>query len=65
LEFVVAVILVVVAWQIGLALAPTIMRWLGGLKQDVDAAADQAFTEPDQDIPNQQSKKEHTNGTHR
>ena len=65
LEFIVAIILVVVAWQIGLAIAPTIMSWLRGLKRDVDEAADQTLENTDQDKPYQANKKEHTNGTRR
>ncbi len=63
LEFVVAIILVVVAWQIGVAIAPGILRWFRTLKRDVDEAADQAFVESDQDTLREQNKKEHTNGT--
>ena len=65
LEFVVAAILLVVVWQIGLAIAPSILRWLGGLKRDVDRATDEALMNTDKDIPHQNDKKEHTNGTRR
>ena len=63
LEFVVAGILLVVAWQIGLAIAPSVMRWLRTLKRDVDEVAEEGFADLDQDPPQQQNKKEHTNGT--
>ena len=36
LEFAVIIILLVVAWQLGLALAPSIMRWIRALKDDID-----------------------------
>ena len=64
LEIVVAIILVVVLWQIGLIVAPGIIRWLGGLGRDLVAAADRALREDDRD-PSQQKSKEHSNGTHR
>ena len=45
LEFVVAGILLVVAWQIGVVLAPWIIQRLRGLKQDLDEVAGEI--EPD------------------
>jgi hypothetical protein len=63
LEFAVAIILVVVVWQIGLAVAPSVMHWLRGLKRDVDEAAEEAFVDLDQDRLKQQHKEERTNGT--
>ena len=65
LEIVVAVILVVVLWQIGLIVAPGIIRWLGGLGRDIDTAADRALGDEDRDLSQQQNSKEHSNGTHR
>ena len=65
LEFAVAIILIVVAWQIGVAIAPMILRWLRSLKRDVDEAAEEAFSDLDQDTLNHQHKEEHTNGTRR
>ena len=65
LEFVVAIILVVVAWQIGVAIAPAIMRGLRSLKNEVDEAAEEAFEDLDQKTLDQQHKEEHTNGTRR
>ena len=55
--------MIVVAWQIGLAIAPNVLRWLRTLKRDVDEVTEQGFADPDQDSPSQQNKKEHTNGT--
>ena len=63
LEFTVMIVLIVVAWQIGLAIAPSIMRWLRRLKRDVDEVTEEGFADLDQDPPQQKSKKEHTNGT--
>ncbi len=65
LEIVVAVILVVVLWQIGLIIAPMIMRRLGGLGRDLDAAADRALADDEPAPPAQPQSKEHSNGTHR
>jgi hypothetical protein len=63
LEFAVAIILIVVAWRIGIIVAPMIIRWLRSLKRDVDEAAEEAFSELDRDMLNHQHKEEHTNGT--
>ncbi len=63
LEFTVVIVLIVVAWQIGLAIAPSVMRWLRTLKRDVDEVTEEGLADLDQDPPQQQNKKEHTNGT--
>ena len=63
LEFAVMIVLIVVAWQIGLAIAPNVLRWLRTLKRDVDEVTEEGFADLDQDPPPQQNKKEHTNGT--
>jgi hypothetical protein len=63
LELAVAIILIVVAWQIGLAIAPAILRWMRSLKRDVDQVAEEALRDPDQKTLNHQHKEEHTNGT--
>ena len=65
LEIVVAVILVVVLWQIGLIVAPMIMRRLGSLGHDLDAAAERAVGDQEPVPPDQSQSKEHSNGTHR
>jgi hypothetical protein len=65
LELGVAIILIVVAWQIGVAIAPAIMRGLRSLKNEVDEAAEEAFEDLDQKTLDQQHKEEHTNGTRR
>jgi len=63
LEFAVMIVLIVVAWQIGLAIAPNVLRWLRTLKRDVDEVTEEGFADLDQDSPSQQNTKEHTNGT--
>jgi hypothetical protein len=55
--------LIVVAWQIGLAIAPNVLRWLRTLKRDVDEVTEEGFADLDQDPSSQKNKKEHTNGT--
>ena len=42
LEFVVAGVLLVVAWQIGTAIAPWVIHRLRALKHDLDDAAEKA-----------------------
>ena len=54
--------MIVVAWQIGLAIAPSVLRWLRTLKRDVDEVTEEGFADLDRDRP-QQNKKEYTNGT--
>ena len=65
LEFAVAIILIIVAWQIGITIAPAIMRWLRSLKRDVDEAAEEALRDLDQHKVDHQHKEEHSNGTRR
>jgi hypothetical protein len=62
LELAVMIILIVVAWQIGLAIAPSVMRWLRTLKRDVDEVTEESLADLDRDTLHQH-KKEHTNGT--
>lgn len=64
LEFTVMIVLIVVAWQIGLAIAPSVMRWLRTLKRDVDEATEEGLAERDHDTAHHHTK-EHTNGTRR
>ena len=63
LEFAVVIILVIVAWRIGIIVAPMVIHWLRSLSDEVDEAA--ALADRDQDPLNQQHKEEHTNGTQR
>ena len=62
LEAAVVIILIVVAWQIGLTIAPSVLQWLRSLKEDVDQVADQSANAAD-DRLNSHNEKEHTNGT--
>jgi len=55
--------LIIVAWQIGLAIAPSAMGWIRTLKQDVDEVIEEGLADLDPDPLHQQNKKEHTNGT--
>lgn len=55
LEFVVAIALIAAAWQIGLAIAPDVLRLLRTLRRDVDEVADAALSESD---PQQQQSEE-------
>ena len=61
LEFAMIIVLIIVAWQIGLAIAPQVLRWIRALKRDVDEATEAAFEDPEADQPYHQ--KEHTNGS--
>lgn len=58
LELAVAIVLIAVAWQIGLAIAPDVLNLLRTLRRDVDEVARAAHT--DTDIQTQQSE-ENTN----
>ena len=64
LEFAVMIILIVVAWQIGLAIAPSVIRLIASLKRDIDKAADEALTEADPENYHYTHKENHHNGTH-
>jgi hypothetical protein len=46
LEFVVAGVLLVVAWQIGIIVAPWILRRMRGLKDELDQVADEVQAAP-------------------
>ena len=63
LELAVALVLLVVAWQLGVALAPIVFHKLRDMKQDLDSTDDNDITE---DEPSQETfRKDRTNGTHR
>ncbi len=62
LEFAVAILLIVVAWQIGLAIAPDVLRLLRTLRRDVDEAAEEARAEAPEE---QQSEEEYPHATRR
>ena len=62
LELAVALILLVVAWQLGLALAPIVFSKLHELKHDLDNVSDDIVTE---DETSQDTyRKDHSHGTH-
>jgi hypothetical protein len=46
LEFVVAGVLLVVAWQIGITIAPWIIQRIRGLKDELDEVADEVQAAP-------------------
>lgn len=62
LEGVVAIIVIVLAWQIGLALAPDVIRLLRSLKRDIDdaTAVDRMDDHPQ---TNKETQEESTHGT--
>lgn len=64
LELAVGIILLVVAWQIGVAIAPNVLGLLRRLKGEVDTAADDALAETPP-VETSSYKEEHRNGTHR
>jgi hypothetical protein len=47
LEATVVIILIIVAWQLGLALAPIVLRELHNLKQSLDDESDTNPADPD------------------
>ncbi|NNJ10391.1 hypothetical protein EKD04_008635 [Chloroflexales bacterium ZM16-3] len=47
LEAAVAIILVVVAWQLGLALAPIVLRELRAMRQSLDDVSEDSLAETD------------------
>lgn len=63
LEFVVAVAVIVVAWQIGLVIAPEVIRLIRGMKREVDEVAEEALRDPPASQHSYQ--EEHTNGSRR
>ncbi|MDZ4717245.1 MAG: hypothetical protein SH847_02145 [Roseiflexaceae bacterium] len=50
LEFAIGIIILVVAWQLGIAIAPDIFRLIQYLRREVDQVAEQAESETD-DLP--------------
>lgn len=62
LEFVMVIVLIVIAWQISRAITPDIARWFRTLWREQDRAAEDEPVEPNsaKDHP---YKEEHTNGT--
>jgi len=63
LEFVVAGILLVVAWQIGVAIAPWVLQKLRGLNQDLDAVAKETELNHTEDLSS--NRKEDAGSNHK
>ncbi len=63
LELAVALVLLVVAWQLGVALAPLVFRKLRELMHDIDTVSEDIEND-DHDISHETYRKDHTNGTH-
>ena len=63
LEFVVAGILLVVAWQIGITIAPWIIQKIRGLKADLDEVAEEI--EPDHTEPISTNHPEKSGSNHK
>ena len=62
LEFAVGVVLLVVAWQIGVTIAPWIFQKLRGLKNELDEVAEEVapeHTEPFSPNPNEETGSNH------
>ncbi len=64
LEFVVAIVAIVLAWQIGLALAPDVFRLLRSLKRDIDDVTEAAQAD-DRDQPDPHTHEEEQHGPQR
>lgn len=62
LEIAVAIVLLVVAWQIGLIIAPWIFQKLWGLKRDLDEVADEA--RPDRTEPLRSNHQDDSGSNH-
>jgi len=62
LEGAVALILLVVAWQIGVAIAPGILHFLHQLSRDVDEAVEATVVDPEESVDHQ--KEIHYHDTH-
>lgn len=61
LELVAAIVLIFAAWQLGLALAPIVLRMLRGARQTLDDVSDEALTTSDTPPdPAHQATKEHS-----
>lgn len=61
LEFAVVILVIALAWQIGLALAPDVFRLLRSMRRDIDDATDEALMDeraPDE-AGNQRGREHH------
>ncbi len=46
LEFVIAIVVIITAWQLGLALAPMAMQWWRQTQRDLEQMTDESLDEP-------------------
>jgi hypothetical protein len=65
LEFVVAGILLVVAWQLGIAIAPWIMQKIRGLKHDLDEVAEEIIPDQPEEVSSNHNKESGSNHNYR
>lgn len=63
LELVIAIIVIVTAWQLGLALAPSILRWWNAMPSELDHVVDEARDEPATPTSETAITKENHHGT--
>jgi hypothetical protein len=63
LEFAIGVVLLVVAWQIGVTIAPWIFQKLRGLKNELDEVAEEIA--PEHTEPLSPNPKEETESNHK
>ena len=49
LELALVIVILVIAWQLGIALAPSVLRLLGSLRREVDEAAEAAASDSERD----------------
>lgn len=61
LEFVVAGVLLVVAWQLGIAIAPWIMQQIRGLKHDLDDVAEEVVPDHLEQVHSKQTDETDSN----
>lgn len=60
LELALVIVILIVAWQIGIAIAPSVLRHLRGMRDELDEVADDVLDEPHTEHPT----KGRTNGKH-
>ena len=65
LEFVVAGVLVVVAWQIGIIITPWIIQKIRGLKDDLDEVAEEIAPDPTETVTSNHKEEPRSNHNYR
>lgn len=63
LEVVVLVVLLVAAWQLGVLLAPTILRELRSMRRSLDEVSDELLADEADEAHRQMAEKEKQNGS--